>query len=181
MIAARDLISARDDDVPGIVALMNRAYRGGGASAGWSAESGYILGDRTTEALLRADLAASPDATLLTWRDRPEGALKGCVWLEPLGDGAWYLGSLAVDPEQQRGGRGRALLAAAETWVRERGGRRVRMSVVNARTTLIAWYLRRGYRETGETTPFPYGDDRFGVPQRDDLCFVVLEKDLTLS
>ncbi len=26
--------------------------------------------------------------------------------------------------------------------------------------------------------PFPYGDDRFGAPLRDDLCFVVLEKDL---
>ena len=55
------------------------------------------------------------------------------------------------------------------------------MTVVNVRDVLIAWYLRRGYHETGETEPFPYGDDRFGIPQRDDLCFVVLEKDLAVS
>jgi hypothetical protein len=52
------------------------------------------------------------------------------------------------------------------------------MHVVNVRDALIAWYLRRGARKTGETEPFPYGDDRFGAPLRDDLSFLVLEKDL---
>jgi hypothetical protein len=41
---------------------------------------------------------------------------------------------------------------------------------------LIAWYVCRGYAVTGETRPFPYGDPRFGLPRRDDLYFVVLEK-----
>jgi hypothetical protein len=52
------------------------------------------------------------------------------------------------------------------------------MTVVNVRKTLIAWYERRGYALTGETKPFPYGDERFGRPLRDDLHFVVLEKDI---
>jgi hypothetical protein len=56
------------------------------------------------------------------------------------------------------------------------GGKRIRMHVVNVRDALITRYLRRGYRKTGE--PFPYGDDRFGAPLRDDLSFLVLEKDL---
>ena len=55
------------------------------------------------------------------------------------------------------------------------------MSVINVREALIAWYLRRGYHKTGETRPFPYGDDRFGTPLRDDLGFVVLEKNLAVS
>ena len=181
LIAASELVPAEDADVPSIVALMNRAYRGSGTSSGWSTEAGYITGDRTTERLLRADPAAKPAASLLTWRDQRDGSLKGCVWLEPIGDGAWYLGSLAVDPQRQKGGLGHALLSSAEQRIRERGGKRVRMTVVNVREVLIAWYLRRGYHNTGETEPFPYGDDRFGVPQRDDLSFVVLEKDLTLS
>lgn len=50
------------------------------------------------------------------------------------------------------------------------------MTVVNVRDTLIAWYIRRGYFLTGETEPFPYDDNRFGTPLRDDLAFVVLEK-----
>lgn len=60
-----------------------------------------------------------------------------------------------------------------------RGGVEVRMTVVNLRDTLIAWYGRRGYVLTGETEPFPYGDDRFGAPTRQDLEFVILRKRLT--
>ena len=52
--------------------------------------------------------------------------------------------------------------------------------LVKLRETLIAWYERRGYRQTGETRPFPYGDHRFGRPTRDDLAFVVLQKDFDL-
>jgi DNA-binding MarR family transcriptional regulator len=179
--ASGELVPANDDDVPHIVALMNRAYRGSGPSAGWTTEAGYIAGERTTERHLRADLAASPEASLLTWREQRDGTLKGCVWLEPLGDCKWYLGSLTVDPQRQNGGLGQALLFSAEQWVRERAGTRIRMTVVNVRETLIAWYLRHGYHKTGETEPFPDDDNRFGTPLRDDLCFVVLEKDLTLS
>ena len=164
-----------ETDVPRIVALMNQAYRGGDT---WSTETGYISGDRTTEQFLREDLAAKPQASLLKWEDAEDGTLQGCVWLEPRGDDVWYLGSLAIDPRQQKGGLGRVLLSAAEDWVRARGGTRMRMSVVNVRETLIAWYVRRGYVRTGETDPFPYSNDRFGSPLRDDLSFVILQKSL---
>jgi hypothetical protein len=43
---------------------------------------------------------------------------------------------------------------------------------------LIAWYERRGYALTGETRPFPLDDERFGLPKRRDLEFVVMAKDL---
>jgi GNAT superfamily N-acetyltransferase len=85
---------------------------------------------------------------------------------------------LATDPTRQNSGLGKALLSAAEQWVRDRGGKRIRMHAVNVRDALIAWYLRRGDHKTGETEPFPCGDDRFGAPLRDDLRFLVLEKDL---
>ena len=176
-IAAGELVPAADADVPEIVALMNLAYRG--SSTGWHTEAAYIAGDRTSERLVRADIAANPEASFLTWRDRHDDALKGCVWLEPLGNQLWYLGSLAVDPKRQNAGLGHALLSRAEQWVRARGGNQVRMSVVNVRDALIAWYVKRGYHDTARTSPFPYGDNRFGVPQRDDLCFVILEKGLT--
>ena len=171
-------LPATDADVPRIVDLMNRAYRGVRGASGWSAEQAYIAGNRTTEAFLREDIAANPAATLLKWVETPDGPTHGCVWLEPMSEGTWYLGSLCVDPDLQNAGQGRTLLAAAQAWARERGAARVRMSVVNVRDTLIAWYLRRGYRATGEIEPFPYGSDRFGTPLRDDLAFVVLEKDL---
>jgi GNAT superfamily N-acetyltransferase len=121
------------------------------------------------------------NAVLLKWIERPDEEASGCVWLEPLDAQTWYLGSLAADHARQNSGLGRRLLAAAEDWIRAHGGTRVRMTVVNVRETLIAWYLRRGYQLTGETEPFPYGDNRFGTPLRDDLSFVVLQRDLTVD
>ena len=122
-------------------------------------------------------MAARPAAKLLLWR-LPAGSLLGCVWLEPLSDGFWYLGSLTIDPASQNGGLGRRLLAASEDWVRTQGGRAIKMTVVNIRAPLIAWYERRGYERSGETEPFPYDDARFGVPKRSDLHFTVLRKQL---
>ena len=52
------------------------------------------------------------------------------------------------------------------------------MTVISQRQDLIAWYVRRGYATTGETQPFPHGDERFGLPRRDDLEFAVLAKAL---
>jgi hypothetical protein len=54
----------------------------------------------------------------------------------------------------------------------------MRMTVIRQREELIAWYERRGYRRTGQLTPFPYGDERFGIPQRADLEFELLVKPL---
>jgi ribosomal protein S18 acetylase RimI-like enzyme len=161
-------------DLPAVAALMNRAYRGAGAQAGWSHEAGLLGGQRTDETMLRDDLAR-PGARLLLWE--PEGRLSGCVFLEDRGD-TWYLGGLTVDPDDQAGGIGRCILDQAEAAVRAGGGTAIRMTVIQLRDTLIAWYGRRGYRPTGETAPFPYGDTRFGVPLRPDLHFVVLEKRL---
>ena len=139
--ASPSLTAAKDADVPVVAALMNMAFRGGGSDAGWTTEADHFQGNRTSEELLREDLAAKADAALLVWR-QPDGVLLGCVWLEPEGDDNWYLGSLTIDPRQQNRGLGRKLLAAAEAWVRERGGRDIRMTVVNVRDTLIAWYVR---------------------------------------
>ena len=55
------------------------------------------------------------------------------------------------------------------------------MDVVNVRDALIAWYLRRGDHKTGETEPFPCGDDRFGAPLRDDLSFLGQEKEALIQ
>jgi len=79
----------------------------------------------------------------------------------------------------QNAGVGRALLAEAERIAREEWHcRQMRMSVIDIRDALIAWYERRGYRRTGEHKPFPYGDARFGIPKRDDLRFEWLVKTL---
>lgn len=168
------LIPAGEGDLDAIAALVNRAYR---TDEGWTNESAYLAGQRTDPASLKADLAEKPGARLMMLRD-PDGELLGVVWLEPAGPETWYLGMLTVRPDLQDRRLGRSLLDAAERWCRGKGARRMRMTVIGIRASLIAWYERRGYRRTGETEPFPYADTRFGVPSRDDLEFIVLEKAL---
>ncbi len=172
------LIRATDSDLAAIVELMNAAFRGTGPAASWNTEAGFMDGERTNEMLLRAELAEKPESMLLIWRDDRTGSVPGCVWLEPKAHETWYLGSLTVDPRLQNAGFGRKLLAAAEQLASDHGASTIRITVVNVRETLIAWYERRDYRLTGETLPFPYEDQRFGTPRREDLAFVVLEKPL---
>jgi len=167
---------AAEADFDAVVRLANLAYRGEDEVKGWNAESEHLAGDRLNLALLQSDLAAAPDAHLLLYCETPDGPPLGTVWLEPEGGDSWHLGLLSVHPRMQDRKLGRGLLAAAEGFAREHGAGRITMSVLSVRDTLIAWYERRGYRLNGQTKPYPYGDDRWGRPLRDDLAFVELEK-----
>ena len=170
------LVAAAAADVDDIVALVESAFRGEASRAGWTTEADLLDGRRTGPDEIAA-IVADPDQVILVERDAA-AALLASVNLRRAGDRAW-LGMLAVRPTLQGGGTGRRVVAGAETFAREHWGARVmRMKVIVQRAELIAWYERRGYRRCGETAPFPYGDERFGLPKRDDLSFVVLEKAL---
>ncbi|MFD0776789.1 GNAT family N-acetyltransferase, partial [Streptomonospora algeriensis] len=102
-----------------------------------------------------------------------------CCELADGGDGSAYFGMFAVQPDAQGGGLGRRVLAEAERIAAEElDSATMRMTVLRQRADLIAWYERRGYRRTGETVPFPYGDERFGLPKREDLVLEELAKPL---
>lgn len=169
---------ATETDLLSVVALVNSAYRGDSSRQGWATEADALGGQRIDISMLRNDLAKQPEAHLLLLRDAPEAPLLGCVWLEPDETDIWYLGMLTVRPDLQDRQLGRRLLADAEEVARGRGARRIRMTVLSIREALIGWYVRRGYAFTGDTKPFPYGNERFGIPLRDDLHFVLLEKAL---
>ncbi len=161
-------------DVPAIVALVESAYRGESGLRGWTTESHLLDGQRTDAADVGALIARADSRVLLAERD---GRLKASCHVERQGT-AGYFGMFAVDPAEQGRGLGKQVLAEAERIARDEWHcRAMRMSVIVQREELIAWYGRRGYRRTGEYQPFPYGDERFGIPRRDDLRFEVLLKD----
>lgn len=163
-------------DVAAIVALVESAYRGESGLRGWTTES-HLLDGRRTDAADVGELIGRPDSRILLAEN--DGRLKASCHVESQGE-AGYFGMFAVDPSEQGSGLGKRMLAEAERMAREEWHcRAMRMTVIVQREELIAWYVRRGYRRIGEYQPFPYGDERFGIPRRDDLRFEVLLKDFT--
>ena len=173
------LRQATESDYAEIIDLANLAYRGReGTKPSWNVEQGIVGGQRLNDSLLREELAAKPNGALLVYRDNPQGPLLGTAWLNPEDDSAWSLGLVTIRPELQNQQLGRRLLAAVEDYARQRGAKRIVIGVLHVRDTLIAWYERRGYRRTGETEPYPTDDPRFGTPLRENLQFLIMDKQL---
>jgi len=166
---------AQAADVDAIVALVQSAYRGEGSKRGWTTEADMLDGQRTDPAGVAALLDKPGSVVLLA---ESAAGLHACAHIERQGQ-AGYFGMFSVSPQLQGGGIGRAMLAEAERIARDDWTcNEMQMTVISIRDELIAWYERRGYRRTGQYRPFPYGDERFGIPKRADLRFELLVKSL---
>lgn len=167
--------NATPADIDALVDLVESAYRGDVSKQGWTTEADLLGGRRTGADDISACIARPRSVILMAERG---DELFGCAHVA-IEDGVGYFGMFSVSPTLQGGGIGKLLLAEAERVVREDWGLvAMRMTVIDVRDELIAFYERRGYRRTGIHKPFPYGDERFGQPKRDDLRFEVLEKAL---
>lgn len=167
---------ASTEDIPDLHKLIESAYRGEASRVGWTTEADLLAGQRTDPDELAAILADPTQRILSAWRGDNLG---GCIVIADRGAGCGYFGMLSVFPPMQSFGVGRQLVAAAEVAAKALfEADRMRISVFPQRETLISWYERLGYRLTGDTLPFPYGNSRYGLPLRDDLHFVVMERAL---
>jgi len=155
-------------DVSAITELINSAFQ---------KESFFKKGDRIDEAGVREKI----DAGAMYVADE-DGEIAACVYIDiadpkngevlAQGDGAGYIGLLAVDPAQQGRGLGRGMMRFAEEELRRRGCTRAQLRIIHLRTELLAFYGGQGYRETG-TSPYPF-PDKLSQP----VHFVKMEKTL---
>jgi GNAT superfamily N-acetyltransferase len=166
---------AAPSDVAELVALVESAYRGDSSRLGWTTEADLLGGQRTDHAEVTS-LISDPSVALVLAMLGEELAGSVAVRIDP--NDVAHIGMFAIRPTLQGSGLGTALLAEAERVARDRGAFTAEMTVIEQRLELLAWYARRGYHPTGETEPFPYGNPRFGLPRRNDLRFLVLEKHL---
>lgn len=164
--------NAAPADLPALEKLVNSAYRGEASKQGWTTEADLLDGIRTDEAALAAMLQETSAIIRTAWQD---STLAGSVYLRQQGE-KLYLGMLTVSPSIQALGIGSQLLQEAERYAKEIGCTAITMTVITVREELIAWYERRGYRQTPERRPFP-NDPRFGIPKQ-PLEFLVMEKEL---
>jgi predicted N-acetyltransferase YhbS len=125
---------AEEPDLPALTALINRAFK---------VEAFFIVRDRLTA---EEALAYFRKGRFLLAEDN--SALAGVVYVELRGDRS-YLGLLSVNPELQKSGLGRRLMAAAEEFAREMGSHHMDLTVVNLRTELPPFYRKLGYTEDG--------------------------------
>jgi ribosomal protein S18 acetylase RimI-like enzyme len=168
------LASLSDSDA--VVSLVTSAYRGDASRAGWTTEADLLDGPRIDAELLAEDLA-NPDGRVILGFDGDH--LVSCCNLVRLDESRGYFGMFAVSPGRQGAGIGKEVLAEADRIARDEWQlETLEMTVLEQRPELIAFYQRRGFLDTGEFSPFPYGEERFGVPRRDDLRMVVLRKGL---
>lgn len=176
------LTPATIHDAEEISDLVNSAYRGDTSRLGWTTEADYLEGARITVPRTKELIQPESGKNILVLRE--DGAAKpiiGCVYLEKCdirGEPGYYLGMLTVNPKMQDKGLGRVILEKAEDFARDCGAVKMVLGVIQLRGTLMAWYERRGYKSTGEKKPFPYDQPEVGIPKRDDLHFIMFEKDL---
>jgi predicted N-acetyltransferase YhbS len=171
-ICNMQLRPATDTDIVLLNVFVNSAYRGDSSKKGWTTEADLLDGIRTSELALK-QMIRHRSAVVLLAEENDE--IEGCVYLEQKGN-VLYLGMLTVKPELQGKGIGALLMQKAEERAQDLGCNKIQMTVITARANLIAYYQRRGFRDTGERMPFP-DDPSFGIPKQ-PLEFMVMEKQL---
>ena len=92
---------------------------------------------------IRRKLAVRPDLFLV---GEVEGELVGTVMIGYEGHRGW-INYLAVDPEYQRRGLGRALMVEAERLLRQEGCPKINLKVRATNQAVIAFYQRLGYAD----------------------------------
>ncbi|MBC7291302.1 MAG: GNAT family N-acetyltransferase [Actinotalea sp.] len=167
--------AATADDAEEVAALVHAAYRGEESHEGWTTEVGLVAGTRTDADAVRA-LVAAPDSVVLLAED--DDGLLACCHLTKHDEHA-YFGMFAVRPGHQGRGIGRRVLDAATLWARAWQVPDLRLSVLNERHELIAWYQRRDFVLIGESEPFV--EDELGRPLREGLALLTMSRPVQLE
>ncbi|CDM28460.1 hypothetical protein DTO013E5_1078 [Penicillium roqueforti] len=165
---------ATEADAPRLQQLVESAFRAEDSRKGWTDDLGLSASFRLDVQEILA-MITKPDSVFLMATD-DENTLVGSIGTSKRDINHAHLFMLAVDTSQQRGGVGRQVLAYAEDYSQRTWGvTTLGLNALSNRQQLISWYSRRGYKETGETSPFPR--EKFAnLALPDDLCFVEFEK-----
>jgi ribosomal protein S18 acetylase RimI-like enzyme len=141
MITNPNIFTAKLDDIPELVLLINKAYRGEGSKEAWTSERYLFDGLRINENVLTG-LLRDEKAIILKYIN-DNGAIIGCVYLQKQ-ESQIYLGLLSVLPDMQAAGVGKQLLIAAEEFAQEQNCHKIVMTVITIRHELVKWYERAG-------------------------------------
>ncbi len=147
-LSFRRAISADAEDIS---LLINSAYRGDSARAGWTNEADLVDGLRTTVEEVKTLIHSAEDFFLLSFSN---DSLMACVHVkESMSE--YSFGMISVEPQSQNQKIGARLLDALEQEAKRQKKTMIRLDVIHLRKELIAYYERRGFSLTGKEVDFP--------------------------
>jgi ribosomal protein S18 acetylase RimI-like enzyme len=144
--AALSIAAIEDGDIPEVIALWQRC----GSTREWNDPAGDI-------ALARREA----NAAVLLGRD--DGALVASVLVGHDGHRGWVY-YVTVDPEHRFKGYGRAIMAAAEAWLRARGIEKLQLMVRGDNAKVHAFYRSLGYYDQDRVVFAKWLDGREPTP-----------------
>lgn len=154
-----------------LVALINKSYASNGEGRSWTSEEGYFNGARTSNNQVLGQLKSDTAQMFVGFL---KDQLVACVYIDR-NEIEGYIGMLSVDVNQQAKGYGREMLMVAENHLKEEGIKLIKIKVIKTRNDLLDWYVRLGYKYTGEEVEFEVVDKSIGIPVK-EVVFKVLEK-----
>jgi ribosomal protein S18 acetylase RimI-like enzyme len=140
------ITAVEDDDIADIIALWQRC----GLTREWNDPAGDI-------ALARREA----NATVLLGRN--EGALVASVLVGHDGHRGWVY-YVSVDPDHRHKDYGRAIMGAAENWLRGRGIQKLQLMVRGDNVQVHAFYKSLGYYDQERVTFAKWLDGREPTP-----------------
>ena len=169
---------ATQEDAPALQQIIEASFRYEGGRKGWVDDLGLAPRFRMSVDEVAATIA-KPDTSVVIALDADNNDIPiASFQVAKRGEDVARLFIFVVDPKHQGHGLGRKVLAYAEDHCRRTWNvTTMELNALSTRSELIAWYMRRGYRKTGETQPFPV--DKFpDLSLPEDLCFVGFEKNI---
>lgn len=156
-------------DLDVLQAVIQRAYRGRSASASWSHEGELPEGERIGRGDLETLLAAANSRLSVA---EIAGRVIGSSLVVEVAPGQCEIRLISVDPSFQAKGVGDGLLRHAESLAVEAfAARHAVIEVLQHKSRLIAYYQRRGYRQTDGSRPYPH-------PLKVPATFLTFRKEL---
>lgn len=139
---------ATADDLDDLVAVLRAAFGSQARELGLDAESA------PWHVAFREPERTAHEMTYLTFfmiiaDGRPAGCIAIQNDVEPEYGGDGYIGRVAVHPEYRGRGYARLLMEFAETALRDRGAKKVRLLVLSVLDYLVRFYASQGYVTVG--------------------------------